>query len=46
MGPEHARSRDLGKNKRPFVEMAEREGFEPFCRLEAKSLENADLIED
>jgi len=26
--------------------MAEREGFEPFCRLEAKSLENADLIED
>jgi hypothetical protein len=25
--------------------MAEREGFEPFCRLEVKSLENADLFE-
>jgi hypothetical protein len=24
--------------------VAEREGFEPFCRLEAKSLRNADLI--
>jgi hypothetical protein len=25
--------------------MAEREGFEPFCRLEVKSLENDDLFE-
>ena len=30
---------------RPNVKMAEREGFEPFCRLEAKSLENADLVD-
>jgi hypothetical protein len=26
--------------------MAEREGFEPACRTEAKSLENADLVMD
>jgi len=25
--------------------MAEREGFEPLCGLEAKSLENADLVD-
>jgi len=27
------------------AKMAEREGFEPFCRLEAKSREFADFVE-
>jgi hypothetical protein len=35
-----------GFRYREQVKMAEREGFEPFCRLEAKSRDHADLVED
>jgi hypothetical protein len=35
----------LGHLLQLVVKVAEREGFEPFCRFEAKSLENADLID-